>query len=173
MAKSRKSTRTSLSGGNRELLTWALHGLEQEIASTRQRLQELEARARQLRTSARGTGAQATAEGATSASPAAKPARKRRKLSADARRRMCLTEAGLRRRDAIVLGRCLVERVPVAVSMAGGYAPDVDAIARIHAGTIAEAAQCARRWGRATPWRPSPSPTDASAPRRSAGVHRH
>jgi acetoin utilization deacetylase AcuC-like enzyme len=87
--------------------------------------------------------------------------------------RMRLTEAGLRRRDAIVLGRCLVERVPVAVSMAGGYAPDVDAIARIHAGTIAEAAQCARRWGRATPWRPSPSPTDASAPRRSAGVHRH
>jgi acetoin utilization deacetylase AcuC-like enzyme len=87
--------------------------------------------------------------------------------------RMRLTEDGLRRRDAIVLGRCRAEQVPVAVSMAGGYAPDVDAIARIHAGTIAEAAQCARLWGRATPCRPSPLPNDASAPRQSAGVHRH
>ena len=41
MAKSRKSTRTGLGGSNRELLTWALHGLEQEITTTRQRLQEL------------------------------------------------------------------------------------------------------------------------------------
>lgn len=87
--------------------------------------------------------------------------------------RMRLTEAGLRRRDAIVFGRCLAERVPVAVSMAGGYAPDVEAIARIHAGTIAEAAQCARLWGRVTPWRPSPSPSDASEPRQSAGVRPH
>lgn len=68
--------------------------------------------------------------------------------------RMRLTEAGLRRRDAIVLGRCLAEGVPVAVSMAGGYAPDVDAIARIHAGTIEEAARCARLWPRPTPCSP-------------------
>lgn len=87
--------------------------------------------------------------------------------------RMRLTEAGLRRRDAIVLGRCYAERVPVAVSMAGGYAPDVDAIARIHAGTIAEAAACARLWGRAIPCRPSPSPSGASAPRQSGDEHRH
>lgn len=82
--------------------------------------------------------------------------------------KMRLTEAGLRRRDAIVLGRCRAEGVPVAVSMAGGYAPDVEAIARIHAGTIAEAAACARLWGGATPCPPSPSPNDASARRQSA-----
>jgi len=87
--------------------------------------------------------------------------------------RMRLTEAGLRRRDAIVLGRCLAERVPVAVSMAGGYAPDVDAIARIHAGTITEAALCARLWGAATPCLPSPWPSGASVRRRSACEHRH
>ena len=82
--------------------------------------------------------------------------------------RMRLTEVGLRRRDAVVFGRCLAERVPVAVSMAGGYAPDVEAIVRIHAGTIAEAASCARLWGATTPWRPAPSPTDASGHRQSA-----
>lgn len=82
--------------------------------------------------------------------------------------RMRLTEAGLRRRDAVVLGRCLAERVPVAVSMAGGYAPDVDAIARIHAGTIAEAAACARSWSGPTPCQPGPWPSGASAPRQSA-----
>jgi acetoin utilization deacetylase AcuC-like enzyme len=87
--------------------------------------------------------------------------------------RMRLTEAGLRRRDAIVLGRCLAERVPVAVSMAGGYASDVDAIVRIHAGTIAEAEQVARLWRGATPCRPSPWPTGASAPRQSGDEHRH
>jgi acetoin utilization deacetylase AcuC-like enzyme len=84
--------------------------------------------------------------------------------------RMRLTEAGLRRRDAVVLGRCHAEGVPVAVSMAGGYAPDVDAIARIHAGTIAEAAACARLWRGPTPWRPSPLPSDASARPQSASV---
>jgi acetoin utilization deacetylase AcuC-like enzyme len=87
--------------------------------------------------------------------------------------RMRMTEAGLRRRDAIVLGRCYAERVPVAVSMAGGYAPDVDAIARIHAGTITEAAQCARLWGTPTPCLPVPSPSDASAPPRCGDAHPH
>jgi acetoin utilization deacetylase AcuC-like enzyme len=87
--------------------------------------------------------------------------------------RMRLTMDGLRRRDAIVLGRCLAERVPVAVSMAGGYAPDIDAIARIHAGTIAEAAHCARLWRGAIPWRPSPSPSDASALRQCDDGHQH
>jgi hypothetical protein len=94
MAKSRKSTKTSSGGGNRELLTWALHGLEQEIASTRERLQELEAQARQLRASTRGAAAPA-AQGAAAQAASAKPARKRRKLSADARRR--IAEAQKRR----------------------------------------------------------------------------
>jgi acetoin utilization deacetylase AcuC-like enzyme len=86
--------------------------------------------------------------------------------------KMALTEAGLRRRDAIVFGRCRAEGVPVAVSMAGGYAPDVDAIARIHAGTIAEAAASARLWRATSPWPPSPSPSGASALPRSASGHR-
>ena len=86
--------------------------------------------------------------------------------------RMRLTETGLRQRDAIVFGRCRAERVPVAVTMAGGYAPDVDAIARIHAGTIEEAAQSAQLWGGAIPCRPGPWPSDASAPRQSAAGHR-
>ena len=79
-----------MSSGNRELLTWALQGLEQEIASTRQRLQELESQARKLRASTRGAAA------APEAVSAAEPkARKKRKLSADARRR--IAEAQKRR----------------------------------------------------------------------------
>lgn len=91
MAKSRKSTRTGVSSGNRELLTWALHGLEQEITTTRQRLAELEAQARQLRTSTRGAAAPA----AEAADTAGATPRKKRKLSADARRR--IAEAQKRR----------------------------------------------------------------------------
>ena len=87
--------------------------------------------------------------------------------------RMRLTEDGLRQRDALVFGRCRAERVPVAVTMAGGYAPDVDAIARIHAGTIEEAAQSARCWGTSTPCSPVPLPSGASALRQSGGGHPH
>jgi hypothetical protein len=80
-----------VSSGNRELLTWALHGLEQEIASTRQRLQDLEAQARTLRASTRGAVAASDAPAAS----AAPKVRKKRKLSADARRR--IAEAQKRR----------------------------------------------------------------------------
>ena len=93
MAKTRKSTRTSV-GGNRELLTWALHGLEQEIATTRQRLADLEAQARRLRASSRGASADA-ADAAPAAAASTRTPRKRRKLSADARRR--IAEAQKRR----------------------------------------------------------------------------
>jgi acetoin utilization deacetylase AcuC-like enzyme len=86
--------------------------------------------------------------------------------------RMRLTEAGLRHRDALVFGRCRAERIPVAVTMAGGYAPDVDAIARIHAGTIEEGALSAQLWGGSMPWQPGPWPSDASAPRQSAAARR-
>ncbi len=54
--------------------------------------------------------------------------------------RLGLTIDGLRRRDEIVLGRCRAGRVPVAISMSGGYADDVEAIVRIHANTIEAAA---------------------------------
>ena len=87
--------------------------------------------------------------------------------------RMRLTEAGLRRRDAMVLGRCAAEQMPAAVSMAGGYATDVEAIARIHAGTVAEAAHWARRWRGSIPSPPSLSPSDASALPRCGAVRPH
>jgi acetoin utilization deacetylase AcuC-like enzyme len=57
--------------------------------------------------------------------------------------RLKMTVAGLRRRDEIVLQRCRAFGVPVAVSMSGGYAPDIDAIVTIHANTIAAAAAVA------------------------------
>jgi hypothetical protein len=94
MAKTRKLTKTGL-GGSRELLTWALHGLEQEITSTRQRLQELESQARKLRASARGAIAVALGASEAPAVSAAPKVRKKRKLSADARRR--IAEAQKRR----------------------------------------------------------------------------
>jgi acetoin utilization deacetylase AcuC-like enzyme len=53
--------------------------------------------------------------------------------------RLGLTFDGLRQRDAILFDTCRAGGVPVAVTMAGGYAPDVNAIVRIHAATIAEA----------------------------------
>lgn len=91
MAKSRKSAKTGgAKGGNHELLSWALQGLEQAIASTRERLHELEAQARKLMSTSR---AAKSAEPARAAAP--KPARKKRKLSADARRR--IAEAQKRR----------------------------------------------------------------------------
>jgi acetoin utilization deacetylase AcuC-like enzyme len=58
--------------------------------------------------------------------------------------RLKLTFEGLRRRDAIVLETCRSAGIPVAVTMAGGYARDVEAIVRIHSATIAEAARAAR-----------------------------
>ncbi len=53
--------------------------------------------------------------------------------------RLHLTIEGLRRRDAYVLAECRARGIPVAVTMAGGYARDVDAIVTIHANTIREA----------------------------------
>ena len=64
--------------------------------------------------------------------------------------RLRLTIAGLRARDELVLGRCRALDLPVAISMSGGYAPDIDAIVTIHANTIAVAAA----WRR-----PDPAPS--------------
>jgi acetoin utilization deacetylase AcuC-like enzyme len=57
--------------------------------------------------------------------------------------RLKLTIDGLRARDLLVLGRCRRLDLPVAISMSGGYAPDVEAIVTIHANTIAVAAELA------------------------------
>lgn len=53
--------------------------------------------------------------------------------------RLSLTFDGLAARDHLVLSRCRAADLPVAISMGGGYAPDIEAIVRIHAGTIREA----------------------------------
>ena len=58
--------------------------------------------------------------------------------------RLALTKGGLRHRDELVLQRFAARGIPIAVAMAGGYAPDIDDIADIHFQTI-EAAAALRR----------------------------
>jgi acetoin utilization deacetylase AcuC-like enzyme len=58
----------------------------------------------------------------------------------DALGRLSLTKAGLRARDELVLARCAGAGLPVVVTLAGGYAPDVADTVDIHAATIAAAA---------------------------------
>ena len=58
--------------------------------------------------------------------------------------RLKLTFEGLRRRDGVVFDTCRAAGVPVVVTMAGGYARDVEAIVRIHATTVGEAARMSR-----------------------------
>jgi acetoin utilization deacetylase AcuC-like enzyme len=53
--------------------------------------------------------------------------------------RLKLTIEGLRARDRRVFDACRSRRIPVAVAMSGGYAPDVEAIVTIHTHTIREA----------------------------------
>jgi len=47
--------------------------------------------------------------------------------------RLALTDEGLRARDAYVIAQCLARNVPVAGVIGGGYADDVDTLARRHA----------------------------------------
>jgi acetoin utilization deacetylase AcuC-like enzyme len=54
--------------------------------------------------------------------------------------RLKLTIDGLRARDEFVLHECRRAGLPVAISMSGGYATDVDAIVTIHSNTIRIAA---------------------------------
>src|SRR5688572_606618 len=56
--------------------------------------------------------------------------------------RLKMTIAGLRQRDEIVFDECRRRGLPVAVSMSGGYATDVEAIITIHANTICTASRC-------------------------------
>jgi acetoin utilization deacetylase AcuC-like enzyme len=59
--------------------------------------------------------------------------------------RLKLTVEGLRQRDEHVLGQCRGKDMPVAISMSGGYAPDIDAIVTIHANTIRVASALTRK----------------------------
>jgi acetoin utilization deacetylase AcuC-like enzyme len=63
----------------------------------------------------------------------------------DALGRLAVTRDGMAERDRIVYDRCEEAGVPVATVMAGGYAPDVDTIAALHAATVLEASH---RWAR-------------------------
>ncbi len=74
--------------------------------------------------------------------------------------RLKLTIDGLRQRDELVLTRCRHDRVPVAITMSGGYAADVEKIVEIHANTIRVATTLF-----APPAPPAPSaPSELSAP---------
>lgn len=53
--------------------------------------------------------------------------------------RMRLTKAGLAARDALVFELCRQARLPIAISMAGGYAHDIADIVDIHAQTVTAA----------------------------------
>lgn len=55
--------------------------------------------------------------------------------------RLKLTITGLLTRDQIVLETCCNAGIPVAVSMSGGYANDVEAIVTIHTNTIRTASE--------------------------------
>ncbi len=54
--------------------------------------------------------------------------------------RLKLTKSGLLARDRLVLEACATHGIPVAVAMAGGYAPDVRDTVEIHHNTILAAA---------------------------------
>jgi acetoin utilization deacetylase AcuC-like enzyme len=60
--------------------------------------------------------------------------------------RLKLTVDGLRQRDRIVLEACRRRTIAVAVTMSGGYAPDVEAIVSIHCNTIREARASSLAW---------------------------
>ncbi len=66
---------------------------------------------------------------------------------ADRYGRLRLTRDGLAARDRLVLEGCRARGIPVAVTMAGGYARDVDDIITIHATTIRIAAELAAEGG--------------------------
>ena len=50
--------------------------------------------------------------------------------------RLALTKKGLAERDRIVFQRCLEANLPIAVTMAGGYAPNVQDTVDIHFQTV-------------------------------------
>jgi acetoin utilization deacetylase AcuC-like enzyme len=58
--------------------------------------------------------------------------------------RLKLTIDGLRTRDRLVFDACRERGLPVAITMSGGYCPDVDAIVTIHTNTIREAVHSCR-----------------------------
>lgn len=68
--------------------------------------------------------------------------------------RLKLSKTGLRARDARVLEHCRTHGLPLAITMAGGYAADVHDIVDIHYATIEAAAALARAPGWYPPGKP-------------------
>ncbi len=60
--------------------------------------------------------------------------------------RLALSRDGLRRRDALVLSLCRAAGVPVAVTMGGGYCPEVAEIVAIHVETVRQALRVWQAW---------------------------
>ncbi len=60
--------------------------------------------------------------------------------------KLSLTKTGLAQRDRMILGMCFAERIPVAVTMGGGYAEQVDDIVDIHLQTIQIATEFQAKW---------------------------
>lgn len=67
---------------------------------------------------------------------------------------LSLSKAGLLQRDQMVFDHCRQYALPVAVTMAGGYAENVADIVDIHLGTIG----CAAELARAPAWYSPPNP---------------
>ena len=64
---------------------------------------------------------------------------------------MKLSKAGLAERDRRVLAAARERRIPVALSMAGGYGRVVDDTVDVHLGTIHAALHSWRQWNNASP----------------------
>jgi acetoin utilization deacetylase AcuC-like enzyme len=65
--------------------------------------------------------------------------------------RLRLSTAGLAERDRRVLAAARERRIPVALSMAGGYGRVVDDTVQVHVGTIRAALESWQRWNNAGP----------------------
>lgn len=65
--------------------------------------------------------------------------------------RLKLTTGGLAERDRRVLAAARERRIPVALSMAGGYGRVVDDTVQVHLGTIRAALDSWRQWNNAVP----------------------
>ena len=65
--------------------------------------------------------------------------------------RLKLTTAGLAERDRCVLSAARERRIPVALSMAGGYGRVVEDTVQVHLGTIRAAIASWRQWNNAAP----------------------
>ncbi len=60
--------------------------------------------------------------------------------------RLRISKEGLAQRDRMVFARCRRAHLPVAVTMAGGYAEEVEDTVEIHYQTVVEAAAMAEGW---------------------------